>query len=179
MNISSMSKIKRKIIRLLAYHPEREFYAQEVAEKTACSKASATTILKELADKKIVYKEKRGHMKFYQVNPESMDVKRFKIDLVLENINSLLSKLKNVSRKIILFGSASRGEQTADSDIDLLILTNDKDRVQKILSNTSQKLGVKPFIKTPSEWSQMEVTNPEFYREVNGGITLYEYVSRI
>ena len=174
-----MSKIKQKIIKLLAAYPEREFYAQEVAKKVNCSKASAVIILQDLADKKIVHKDKRGHMKFYKINQENIEVKKFKIELALQKLNQPLPRLKKISSKIILFGSASRGEQTFDSDIDLLILTNDKENVRGVLQKFKPKLGLKPIIKTPSEWSEVEVRDPEFYREVKSGITLHNYVSRV
>lgn len=174
-----MSKVKQKIIELLAYHPEGEFYAQEVANKVNCSKASAVIILKGLAEKKIVYREKRGHMKFYRINPDNIEVKRIKQDLVLKKISPLLARLKKVSQKIILFGSSGRGEQTFDSDIDLLILTNDKGGTQKILEKAVAKLKIKPIVKTFAEWSEIEVKNPDFFKEVKRGITLHDYVSRI
>ncbi len=174
-----MSKTKQKIIKLLSAYPEREFYAQEVAKKVNCSKASATIIFQNLVDKKIVHKDKRGHMKFYKINQENVEVKKFKIELALRKINPFLSRLKKISSKIILFGSASRGEQTLDSDIDLLVLTNDKENVKQVLQNLKPKLGLKPIIKTPSEWSEVEIKDPGFYREVKSGITLHNYVSRV
>jgi predicted nucleotidyltransferase len=174
-----MAKNKQKIITLLADYPGREFYAQEIAEKTECSKASASNILKSLADKKVIFKEAKGRMKFYRINQGSPEVKRARIDLALEKLVPALAKLKKSSLKIILFGSASRGDQTAGSDIDLFILSKDKNETRKILEKTSRNLQIKAIIKTPSEWSEMEVQEPEFYREIRDGITLYNYVPRI
>jgi predicted nucleotidyltransferase len=174
-----MAEIKQKIIELLADYPEREFYAQEIVKKVGCSKASASGILKFLADKKIVSKKVKGHMKFYQINQGSSEVKRLRIDLALEKLAATVLKLKKFSQKIILFGSASRGEQTFGSDIDLFILTNNKKEIQDNLKKVSSKLKINAIVKTPSEWSEMEVTSPEFYQEVKNGITLYNYVPRI
>ena len=172
-----MSKIELRIIRLLADYPEREFYAQEIAEKMKCSKASAVNILKALADRKMVYKKVKGHMKFYQINPKNLEVKKLKINLALEKLSSLLPKLRKSSQRIILFGSASRGEQTFDSDLDLFILTNNKSEVQATLKKINMR--IKAIIKTPTEWAEMEVKEPEFYQEVKNGIILYSYVPRI
>lgn len=174
-----MAKIEQKIIELLADYPEREFYAQEIAKKAKCSKASASDILKVLADKKIVFKKVKGHMKFYQINQGSFEVKRARIDLALEKLGPILVKLKKFSQKIVLFGSASRGEQTAGSDIDLFILSKDKNETRKILEKTSRNLQIKAIIKTGSEWAEMETQEPEFYQEIKNGITLYNYVPRI
>ncbi len=174
-----MSEIKYRIINLLSHYPEQEFYAQEVAERIKCSKSSAVIILKDLTNKKIVYRKKKGHMKFYQINPENIEVKKMKIELVLKALTPLLSKLKKISQKVILFGSASRGEQTFNSDIDLLILTNRKEDAKKIVKDTGLKLKIKPIIKSVSEWAEVEVENPEFYGEVKSGITLHNHVSRV
>jgi len=91
----------------------------------------------------------------------------------------LIKKLKAKSLGIILFGSASRGEQTIDSDIDLFVLTNHKGEVRKILHSASNKLSIKAVIKTANEWSELEVKEPEFYKEVQKGIKLYQYVTEI
>ena len=174
-----MKKLEQKIIKLLADYPEKEFYAQEIARKLKCSKASASGILKLLSDKGIVFKKIKGHMKFYQINPKNSEFKRFRINLVLEKLNLLLPKLKKFSQKIIVFGSASRGEQTFDSDIDLLVLTDNKPEIQAALKKMGSRLRLKTIVKTPGEWSEMEIKEPEFYREVKSGITLYDYVPRI
>ncbi len=174
-----MAKNKQKIITLLADYPEREFYAQEIARKTGCRKASASNILRSLADKKVIFKETKGHMKFYRINQGSPEVKRARIDLALEKISRILPRLKKYSLKIILFGSASRGEQTAGSDIDLFILSKDKNGTQKIIRSANYNLQIRAIVKTPGEWAEMETQEPEFYREIKNGIKLYNYVPRI
>lgn len=174
-----MTKLEQKIIKLLSDYPEREFYGQEIAEKAKCSKASVSGILKSLSAKKIVFKKVRGHMKFYQINQKNPAVKKFKINSVLEKLTSFAPKLEKFSKKIILFGSASRGEQTAGSDIDLFVLSNDKNEARKILGTANRNLRIKAIIKTTGEWSEMEVKEPEFYQEIKNGITLYDYVPRI
>jgi predicted nucleotidyltransferase len=41
-------------------------------------------------------------------------------------INTLIQRLKETSSRIILFGSCATGEDTADSDIDIFIETQNK-----------------------------------------------------
>ncbi|TSC91679.1 MAG: hypothetical protein CEN91_611 [Candidatus Berkelbacteria bacterium Licking1014_85] len=120
-----MAKLKQKIIKLLADYPEREFYGEEIAKKLKFSKASASGLLKSLSQKEIILKKVKGHMKFYQINQKSPEIKKFRINLALEKINPFLLKLRKYSQKIILFGSSSRGEQTHKSDIDLFITLYD------------------------------------------------------
>lgn len=174
-----MTKLEQKIIKLLADYPEKEFYAQEITRKLKFSKASASGILKSLSEKGIILKKAKGHMKFYQINQKSPEIKKFRINLALGKINPLLPKLKKYSQKIILFGSASRGEQTHGSDIDLFVLTDKKDEAWAVIKKTGKSLPAKAILKTPGEWSEMEIKEPEFYQEIKNGITLYEYVPRI
>jgi predicted nucleotidyltransferase len=174
-----MAKLEQKIIKLLSDYPEREFYGQEIARKVGCSKASASGILKLLYKKKMVFKKTKGRMQFYQIDQKNSEVKRFKINAVMERLNPLLPKLKKFSQKIILFGSASRGEQSFGSDIDLFILSNNKNGMRAFLKKINRGLDIKAIIKTPGEWSEMEVKEPEFYQEIKSGITLYNYVPRI
>ena len=43
----------------------------------------------------------------------------------------------------------------------------------------SAGLRLKAIIKTSNEWSEMEISEPEFYQEIKNGIILYDYVPRI
>ena len=45
--------------------------------------------------------------------------------------------------KIILFGSVARGDDDADSDIDILIITNDKDKIEEEVLEKSFDLTLK------------------------------------
>lgn len=174
-----MTKLEEKIIKLLADYPEREFYGQEIAYKIKASKAAVSGLLKALHGRGVVRKKTKGRMGFYQISQNSLELKKFRINTVLEKINPLLPRFKKFCQKIVLFGSSSRGEQTSDSDIDLFILSRDKDKARKALKRISAGLPLKAIVKTPSEWSEFEITEPEFYREIKNGIILYEYVPRI
>ncbi len=174
-----MMKTEQKIIMLLSDYPEREFYGQEIAEKIKCSKASASALLRSLAVKKVIFKKTKGHMNFYRINARNPEIKKFRITSVLNKISPVLSRLGKISRKIILFGSGSRGEQTAGSDIDLFILADNKKAAHNALTGLNPRMNIKAVIKTPAEWSEMEIREPEFYREIKNGITLHEYVPRI
>jgi predicted nucleotidyltransferase len=169
-----MAKTERKIIKLLSNYPEREFYAQEITKIVKCSKASASGILKLLMEGKIVSVKVCGHMKFYQINPRSPRVKKLKIDWALEKISPLLPKLEKFSKKIVLFGSASRGEDIYDSDIDLFVLTRNIEQVKEIVKKSALKNKIQLIIKMPVEFSELKKKDPYFYREIDRGIVLWE-----
>lgn len=174
-----MTTLEQKIVEFLGNYPETEFYGQEIANKIKCSKASASVLLKKLSKTGIVFAEEKGHMKFYQINPRNPELKKIRINSAIDYLKPLARKFNNKVLKIILFGSASRGEQTFNSDLDVFILANNKNEARDALKKPNISSRIKAIIKTPSEWSEMEITEPEFYQEVKNGIILYEYVPRI
>ena len=174
-----MTLVEKKILTFLGGHPERAFYTQEVAKSTRCSKASASGILVAFSKKNIVFRDVRGHMKFYRINPKHVEVKRWKIDVALNALRRLTAQMARYAQTIILFGSASRGEQTFNSDIDVFVLTNNKPEVQRIITKSRRRVKINVITKTPSEWAAMEVREPEFYQQIKSGITIHTHVPRI
>ena len=56
-----------------------------------------------------------------------------KILFNLSELSELVRKLRDTSKKIILFGSSAEGTDSNESDIDLLILTSDKKQGEKAM----------------------------------------------
>lgn len=57
----------------------------------------------------------------YKVNRGNQLIKSFRVFENILEVNSLINLLKQYCRKIILFGSYARGEDTTESDMDLFI----------------------------------------------------------
>jgi predicted nucleotidyltransferase len=79
--------------------------------------------------------------------------------------------MHNYSRRIILFGSASRGENLPDSDIDLFIISNEPRKVRSILSAVPE---IVPIVMSNPEFSNLKKTDPALYDQINRGLTLWE-----
>ncbi|MBU4082391.1 nucleotidyltransferase domain-containing protein [Patescibacteria group bacterium] len=167
-----LTKICEKIVLFLGNYPEKDFFSKEIAEKLDISLGGAHNSLKYLAKEKIIQQKQRGNMKFYRVNWENPLVKQIKITFVISALSPLLKSIKNYCLDIILFGSASRGEQTAESDIDLFILTHNPKIVKEKMTKLKGRLTINPIIKTPNQWSELEVKEQEFYNEVKQGVKL-------
>jgi len=162
----------KKIIIFLGNYPEKQFFSKEIADKLNISLGGTHNSLKYLAKENIIQQEQRGNMKFYRVNQENPLVKQLKITLAVSQLSPLVDKIKNDCLSIILFGSASRGEQTADSDIDLFIVAHNPEAVKEKFVKLKKKLAINPIIKTPNQRGELEVKEPEFYEEVKQGIEL-------
>lgn len=180
MNLKSMELLsifvntaEQKVLNFLAQNTGRSFFDKEVAQKTGVSRGATNQTLKDLTKSTLILKEKRGRMNFYQANAANPVLKAFK---VLENVIRLfpfIERLKEKSERIILFGSASRGENYQDSDIDIFVLTHDaKEAAEKIKKYPFKSL--RPIFKAPSEFAIVEKKDRVFYQEIIKGVTLWE-----
>ena len=103
-------------------------------------------------------------------------VRQFKILLNIFTLKPLSDRLKEKSRKVILFGSCSQGTDVKDSDIDLLIITTEKEPVKKIISDFNKKneRKIAPIIVTMNEYILMKNDDKPLYENVEKGVMLWE-----
>ena len=164
---------QQKVLRFLARNPKEGLMASEIIKATKLSKSGVNLALSSLVRANFVEKAVKGKTYLYQINHNRPLVKQFKVIENIVKLSSLLKKLKEISRikQIILFGSAARGENYVDSDIDLCVLAHDKQEVGEIFSKVKS---VQAIVKTPAEFVSMEKKDPILYQEINRGITLLE-----
>lgn len=79
--------------------------------------------------------------------------------------------------KVILFGSLARGTLALSSDLDLIIVLEDKqdylNRTASVYKRLKPRIGVDLLIYTPEEIKKME-NNPFFQQSLTQGRVLYE-----
>jgi len=161
-----------KVLGYLIENPGREFIEKEIQKATNISKGGVNLALRELAQKRLVERKRRGRMYFYTTQLNHPFIRQLKILKNIARLWPLVKKLKAVSQKIILFGSWSRGENLKDSDIDLCILTNSAEEVQQIVKKSSLRNKLQLIIRTPTGFAELEKKDPVFFKEVDRGIVL-------
>ena len=85
----------------------------------------------------------------------------------------LLDELKPLTSEVILFDSCAEGANTAESDIDLYILTDDPDAIHDVIWRSPLAEKLRPVISTPIESSETRQQDPVFYEQVMGGLILW------
>lgn len=103
---------------------------------------------------------------------------------IYEVISKLIERIKEryKSEKIILYGSYAYGVPDEDSDIDLLIIKETKERpidrriaVRRLVSDIKRKIPFSSVVLTPDELSNRLELGDDFFLEItNRGKTLYE-----
>jgi predicted nucleotidyltransferase len=79
-------------------------------------------------------------------------------------------------QKILLFGSAARGEQDEASDLDLIIIKRTTERfLRRLLSVPALPVAADVFVYTPEEFATMQAEeNPFILNALRDAIVLYE-----
>jgi len=164
----------QKVIEYLIQKAGKEFLSKEIQIATKMSKAGANFALNDLVKTSLVNRQQKGNAYLYTINDENPVVKQLKVLRTIIDFMPLIKKLKQKTSKIILYGSSSRGEDTEDSDIDLFIVTNLTEEVEKIMQRKKYSKKIQPIIRKPLQYIEMEKTDPTFYQEIEIGIVLWE-----
>jgi len=177
-----ITTISQKILSLLAKFSDQEFYEREVARKLGISTGSANRALNELYSTRAVKRRREGKMYFYSINSSNAAFTEFKKMVTLLLIEPLVEELKKMSSRIILYGSCALGTDNSDSDLDLFIVSNNKEKAANVISGFTfckgfENIRIQSVIKTPVELLERGELERTFLEEVERGIVLWEKIA--
>jgi len=126
LNLITKSKIRKKIILLFVYNPDKEYYINEVAKIIGTSSGTTQRELEKLVFSGLLQKEKKANIAYFRIdksNPILADLKKLIGKTIgLEYIlKQELEKFSNIKFSF-LFGSYVNGDFKNDSDIDLYVI---------------------------------------------------------
>jgi uncharacterized protein len=140
------SRIRAKILGWLFTHPDESFFVRQIA---LILKEDPTNLSREMAKLEelgILRSKRNGNLKHFQTNQECPFFEELK-GLVLKTsgvagrIRASLKRLVGIEAAFI-YGSYAKGEEKADSDVDLLIIGDvDMDRLDSDLGELEKTLG--------------------------------------
>ena len=163
-----------QILTFLARNPGKQFYIREIAKNMDKSVGGTHKTLKSLKERNFVKENKSGKNLYYRINQMNPSIKNFKIFVTINELIPLVNKLKEASEKIILFGSCSTGDDTSESDIDLLILTNEKDKINKYTNKSDSERAIQAVVVNATDLIKIKEKDKAFYQEIKKGITLWD-----
>jgi len=164
----------QKVLYFLLAHPDKRFYDREVSRLTKVGRAATNYSLRTLLDTGLVEREKRGRMYFYYVTLDDLIIRQLKITQNLIYIRPLVVKIKDISLKIVLYGSSATGTNHAESDIDLFVLSREPKRIKDLIYKSPFKEKLQYVVSNPQDFIRLRKENPVFHKEVSSGIVLYE-----
>jgi predicted nucleotidyltransferase len=155
------SKVQQRVLALIFGHPERSFYASEIVRSVRSGVGAVQRELSKLERSGLVSVERIGNQKHYRANQAAP---------IFEELRGLVEKTVGLAEPIrtsfephagaiksaFVYGSVAKGTDTADSDIDLIVIGDDLNYSDLYTSaqNVESKLRrpVHPLFLSPEDW---------------------------
>jgi len=169
------AKVQQRVLGVLFGNPGRSFYANEVIGLARSGTGAVQRELARLEAAGLVTAHRVGKQKHYQANPASPVFHELRA-LVLKTsgladvLRDALTEVSDRIRAAFVFGSIAKGEDTATSDIDLMVIGEDLTYADLFgaLEAASGQLGrkVAPTIYSPRELARRVKQDSAFVTRV-------------
>ena len=182
LNHHIIATANQKVLCLLAKFLDQEFYERQIARKIGIAYGSANRALNDLYSTGAVKRRQEGKMYFYSVDNANAAITELKKLINMMLIEPLIEELKEMANKIVLYGSCAQGTDTSQSDLDLFIVSSDRERVMRAIDAFSfprgfESIHIQPLVRSPVELLETGESEQAFLEEVEQGIVLWEKVS--
>ena len=148
------------VLGLLFGHTDESFYIRQIARDTGISTGALQRELEQLAEIGLISRTKVGNQVFYHANaasPVFQEIRSLvtKTVGVIGALRSALAPLASRIQVAFVFGSVARREETAASDIDLMVIGDTTfDEAISAISAAQSALAreINPSIYSPTEF---------------------------
>jgi len=163
---------KYKILDLFFKFPRKNFQLREISRLANIALPSTKRYLKGLVKKQLVLENKETLYKSYNADLENKDFRLYKKVSTLIKLKDLINEIENKINPdvVIIYGSASKGEDLEDSDIDLFVIGKEKSlNLEKFEKELNRKIHI--IFET-----DIKKVSKEFLNNLINGIVLYGYL---
>jgi predicted nucleotidyltransferase len=169
------SKTQRRVLGLLFVNPDRSYFANELVRLARSGIGAVHRELATLEAAGLVTVKRVGNQKHYQANRaapifEELRGIALKTFGVAEVLREALAPLAKRIEAAFIYGSLAKGSDTAASDIDLMVISDEIEYADlfKLASEAEQGLGRKlnPTVYTPAALRHKIASGNDFVKRV-------------
>jgi predicted nucleotidyltransferase len=169
------TRVQQRVLSVLFGHPDRTYFVNELIRLAGVGVGAVTRELAKLVSAGLVTVSWTGNQKHYQANKASpifaelrgIVLKTFGVADIL---HQALVPFSDHIKTAFIYGSVAKGEDTAKSDIDLLVLSDNLayPDLFAVLTEAEKQLGrpVKPTIYTTEELDRRLASGNEFISRI-------------
>jgi predicted nucleotidyltransferase len=170
-------RIRGAILALLYGRSDQSFYTRQIAREVKASIGTVQRELENLSKVGLIARNSLGNQVFYQANRAApiFQEMRALVNKTIGVFSVLRSELQVLSKRIIVafvYGSVAREEETAQSDIDLMIVGDATlDEVLSRLSAVEKAIGrpINPTVYSIAEFESKLASGNHFLSSVLKG----------
>lgn len=146
--------------------------ATETAVRDALDLPKTTThvSLSALVEQGLAVEERVGRTGLYSVDSDDPLVRTLKTARAIRRVQIVIRPLLNDLDLVILFGSAARGEDHRQSDVDVFVVAGND---QLVLTELARHQWLQPVVKTSEGHMQLIAEAGTVAKEVARGITIW------
>ena len=169
-----LPRTRQGILAATLVQPEKTWYASELARRLGVPSSSLQRDLRDLTKAGILKNHRQGRMAYYQANSDSPVYAELRglllktaglVDVLAEGLKPLASKL----RFAFVYGSIASGQESSDSDVDLMVIGRASPvELALPLRHARELLGrdINPTVYTPREFDKKRSAKDHFLTSV-------------
>jgi hypothetical protein len=167
----------KAVLKIFFEAPAKRFQLRELSRASGLSTTGVKSVLLELLGSKLVAKTREKKYEFYEANRNGEDYKLhkkfFNVRLLYDSgVLDYLEKELNHPEAMLLFGSASKGEDAETSDIDLFVLASVKKDHNLELYERKLRRGINLIVMARGDFERAKEKNPELVNNIVNGFLL-------
>lgn len=142
-----------KIMKLFYENKKENFHLREIARRTHMNENNASKILAKLENNKILVSKREGNLKKFFISNQDrvfsifsyFDIEKFNnLDILRKKaMDYFMDKLEEKPIIALIFGSSAKGTARKDSDIDILLIVNNKIKTEAAEKYAEAQTGIK------------------------------------
>ena len=169
---------QQRVLSLLFGQPSRSFFASELIELTGSGSGAVQRELKRLSSSGLITVTRVGRQKHFQANADSPVFEELcglvvKTVAMVDPVREALQPLAERISLAMVYGSAAKGFDRADSDIDLLVVADHMtlEEMYRSLAPVEARLDrrINPALYTPREFAHRKAAGNAFLARVLAG----------
>ncbi len=167
--LNLFSKTEMKVLSFISVK-DGELFERQIADGAGISVASANRMLKMFARLGLLRQTRKGKMLFYVRNDDNPVLRQYKVFTTVNNLMPAVEKIVPFSQRIVLFGSCAAGRNGEESDVDLFVLSGEKEKTRAELREEER---IKAIILSGQEYAELRKKDKPLYERINSGIELF------
>jgi len=169
------TKVQQRVLAVLFGNPDRSFYANEVIALAGSGTGAVQRELARLEAAELVTVTRVGKQKHYQANRaapvfEELRGLVLKTSGLIDTLRAALAPLTSQIQAAFVYGSVAKGQDTAKSDIDLMVVSDSLSHADLFgaLEGATQRLGrtVNPTVYSRQELDKRIRADNAFIKRV-------------
>ena len=158
-----------KILEYFILNPTKTTYLKELAKKLDISPRSVKIYCDMFVKEGLIDREIKGNLHLFSTNNENFRIRQIKRAFFINILAELgIEKISEECNSIAIYGSHASGNYDEKSDIDLLIIGNEKQTNRDLVLKIMNKIGkeIQLNVISMTNWEKMKKESNAFTKSI-------------